>query len=62
MRCYQPSNGIFLRESLEDHYIGEVPIQKGTVVILSPMSNAYSPKYYENPFEFKPERWINSQN
>jgi len=50
-------NGNFARVATEDHYIGKIPVKKGTLMAMQPMGNHYNPKYFKDPFTFKPERW-----
>ncbi len=42
---------------MEDHYLKDVPITKGTTITAPPTANHYSKKYFKDPFEFRPERW-----
>jgi len=32
LRMYPPTTGLFRREATKDHYIGNIPIKKGTLV------------------------------
>lgn len=43
--------------ALEDNYILDLPIKKGTVVNFQPVGSHFSTKYFKDPFEFRPERW-----
>ena len=54
---YGPSAGIFLREAVKDHYIGKIPVKKGTILSLKIKSNQFKEEFYENPDVFRPERW-----
>jgi cytochrome P450 len=56
-RLFDVANGLFLRIALEDHFIKDVPITKGTIVTAQPTGNHYNEKYFKEPFEFRPERW-----
>jgi cytochrome P450 family 3 subfamily A len=56
-RHYGPVNGNFARVATEDHYIGKIPVKKGTLMAMQPMGNHYNPKYFKDPFTFQPERW-----
>ena len=58
MRYYQPANGIFFREAMEDHMLGDIKIFKGTLLFTSSMTNHYNEANFPQPFEFKPERWL----
>ncbi len=56
-RLYGPVNGILFRDAAEDNYLKDVPISKGTLVTTQPVGNHFNPKYFKDPFEFRPERW-----
>ena len=58
VRCHQPINGIFFREAMGDLTIKDIPIKKGTLLNTATIANHYYSKNYENPLEFKPERWM----
>lgn len=45
------------REARNDVRIGDYDIAKGTTVILSPWVTQRDPRYFENPLEFRPDRW-----
>jgi cytochrome P450 len=51
---YGPGTGIMLREATHDHKLGDIPILKGTGLYMSAVPNHYNPKYFPEPFEFKP--------
>ena len=42
----------------KDIILKDIPIKKGTGVMIQPLSNQYSEKYFKNPTVFKPERWM----
>jgi cytochrome P450 len=54
---FGPANGLFFRKTTEDNYLKDVPIRKGTIVSTQPRGNHYSPKYFKDPNEYRPERW-----
>ena len=37
--------------------MGNVPVSKGTGLVLSVFPSQYSEKYFKEPFVFRPERW-----
>ena len=43
MRYFAPANGIFFREALEDHYLADIQVKKGTLIFLSTFGNNYNP-------------------
>ena len=57
LRLYSPAPGVFPRRALEDHYINGVFIKKGMRVRPNPLPSLCDPRNFEEPFEFKPERW-----
>jgi cytochrome P450 len=45
LRMYIPS-GIFPREAVKDHYIGIIPIKKGTLVSIEIKTNQFKEEFY----------------
>ena len=58
LRLYGPADGIFPRVAMEDTMIGDVVIPKGYAIGLGMRELHSNPKYFSNPKEFRPERWI----
>lgn len=60
MRLYPPA-WILARKPLEDypieHQNARYLIPKGSMVVASQWVMHHDPRYWENPFEFRPERW-----
>jgi cytochrome P450 len=56
MRLYPPAWG-FGREALADCEIGGYAIPAGTTIIISPWVSHRDPRYFDQPAEFRPERW-----
>jgi cytochrome P450 len=56
MRLYPPA-WAFGRETLADCEIGGYHIPAGTQLIMSQWVMHRDPRYYEEPVEFRPERW-----
>jgi cytochrome P450 len=56
MRLYPPAWG-FGRAALGDCAIGGYAVPAGTTIIISPWILHRDPRYFENPAEFRPERW-----
>ena len=56
-RLATPIPGVLTRKVMKDHLIGNLPISKGATVTTMCFPNQYNPKYFKDPFEFRPERW-----
>lgn len=56
-RHYGPVNGIFTRIAVNDNVVQDIPISKGTLAAVQPVGNHYSPRYFKDPYVFRPERW-----
>ena len=56
MRLYPPV-WAFGREGIEDCEIGGYHVPAGTQLIMSQWVTHRDPRYFENPDEFRPERW-----
>lgn len=56
LRIYPPGWGIG-REAKHDTAIGPYEVKKGTTVILSPWITQRGTKYFDDPLEYRPERW-----
>ena len=52
-----PSVWAFMREPIEDVQMGDYVIPKGDQVLVSPYVIHHNPKYFDNPGEFRPERF-----
>jgi len=51
--------GLFPREVLEDHMIGDIAIKKGMWLTMSSNANHFKEEYFADPHKFRPERWEN---
>lgn len=60
MRLYPPA-WIIDRQNIEDDTIGQFHIQKGTLAAVSFYELHRNPKYWENPNDFNPERFLGEQ-
>ena len=45
------------REAIVDTKVGDYPVPKGTTLLISPWITQRDPRYFEDPLEFRPERW-----
>jgi len=57
LRLYPPANG-FTREPIEDVAIGGYPIKKGSLIMVHAWALHRNPKYFQNPEQFDPERFL----
>jgi len=57
LRYSTPVPWVLTRESLTDHAIKDLQIKKGTLVKADFISNFYHANNFEEPEQFKPERW-----
>lgn len=58
LRMYGPADTIFPRVATEDIMIGDLLVHKGDIVTPVIRIVGSNPKYFSNPEEFRPERWI----
>ena len=56
MRLYPPAWTIG-REAIEDCTIGGYPVAKGTTIYMSPWVVHRDERFFEDPLQFRPERW-----
>nr|WP_266083141.1 cytochrome P450 [Haladaptatus caseinilyticus] len=61
MRLYPPVWTIF-REPIEDVEIGDYTIPKGSVVSMPQWIVHHDKRWYNDPFEFRPERWADESD
>jgi cytochrome P450 len=57
MRIYPPA-WLTGRRALEDTTIGDFPIRKGEIVLVSQYVTHRNPRYWDEPDRFDPERWM----
>eukprot|EP01017_Pseudomicrothorax_dubius_P039700 TRINITY_DN611_c0_g1_i1.p1 TRINITY_DN611_c0_g1~~TRINITY_DN611_c0_g1_i1.p1 ORF type:complete len:273 (-),score=60.24 TRINITY_DN611_c0_g1_i1:126-944(-) len=58
LRYYTPVPNMVPRRATNTHNLGDLTILKGTVVGIAVNSIAYNEKYFPQPYEFRPERFI----
>lgn len=58
LRKLSPAGEFFPRIALQDHYLGDVFITKGTIVYMGFSFNFNDPKIFKDTEKFVPERWI----
>ena len=59
LRYYTPAPGLFPRVAVQDHYLNDIHVKKGTLIEVEFMSNNFSEEYFEDPFKFNPYRFMN---
>jgi cytochrome P450 len=57
LRLGGPTLGILLRKATKDHILKDIPITKGTGIIINGLPNQCSEEYFKEPYQFRPERW-----
>jgi cytochrome P450 len=57
LRMYPPAY-LQGRQALHDVTIGGQPVRQGTTLLLSQWLIHHDPRFYEAPWEFRPERWL----
>jgi len=62
LRFNGPVNGIFIREALQDHKIGDIKIKQGISVSVGFVHNSSNPKNYDAPEKFDPYRWTEGRS
>lgn len=62
LRLYPPTPEPFIREALDDHYLGNVFIKKGTRLRLDFLSTCVDPKNFTDPNLYNPQRWIDQKD
>ncbi len=62
MRILSPAPHLMQRKALVDHKLGDIQIKKGMGVIVDIISRLYDESVFEDPFQFKPERWEKLEN
>jgi cytochrome P450 len=52
-----PAVWIFAREAQKDLRLGDYFFPKGAILAISPLALGRNAKYFDNPLEYRPERW-----
>ena len=52
-----PAVWIYGRETIRDVQLGKYFFPKGSILAVSPLALGRNEKYFDNPLEFRPERW-----
>lgn len=63
LRVYNPGAfGPTFKMANQDHTVGEYNIKKGTIIGVASVFTFFNEKYFENPNEYNPQRWIDRPN
>jgi cytochrome P450 len=57
LRLYPPAY-VFGRRALRPTVVGDASIPAGTIVLMSPWAMHRDPRFFEDPDDFRPERWL----
>jgi len=60
LRMFNPAPGVFPRIAIDDHYLCDILIKKGTLISSAFYASNYNPEVFIQPFEFNPDRWLNT--
>ena len=52
-----PAVWIYAREAQKDLRLGDYFFPKGAILAVSPLATGRNEKYFDNPLEYRPERW-----
>ena len=61
LRFYTPAPFTFPRVAIKDHMLGDLHIKKGVNVRPDFMPMFFDDKYFDNPTQFNPSRWMGNQ-
>jgi len=63
LRVYNPTSfGPTFKSSVKDHNIGDIKVKKGTIVGAAHIFTYFNAKYFDNPHDYNPQRWIEKPN
>ena len=58
LRMATPAPSLFPRIAVQDHYLKDILVKKGTTIMPVFTPSMFSEEFYTDPCTFKPERWI----
>lgn len=56
-RLATPAPATATRAAKKDHMIGDIPIRRRDAVVPAFLMNFSNPRWFDNPLEFRPDRW-----
>ena len=56
MRCYPPA-WVVARQAIEDCQVGGLSLPEGSLLLMSEWVTHHDPRFFPEPFAFRPERW-----
>eukprot|EP01017_Pseudomicrothorax_dubius_P038016 TRINITY_DN5642_c0_g1_i5.p1 TRINITY_DN5642_c0_g1~~TRINITY_DN5642_c0_g1_i5.p1 ORF type:complete len:276 (-),score=89.47 TRINITY_DN5642_c0_g1_i5:93-920(-) len=62
LRWGTPGMRLFPREATTTHQLGDLKILKGTVVNVEVNAIGFNPLYFDQPYEFRPERFLEEKD
>jgi cytochrome P450 len=60
-RLMGPINNVIIREAQEDVLLDDLLLPRGTLVTIEHEYNHCHPRFFQQPYEFRPERWFNGE-
>ena len=58
LRMAGPASGTFLRVALQDHFLNDIPVKRGTLIAPVWTPSMFNQEIFKDPCVFRPERWI----
>ncbi|KAL4457019.1 hypothetical protein ABPG74_014657 [Tetrahymena malaccensis] len=58
LRHYTIADQLFMRIATQDIKLGNLNVKKGTILNVGILENHFNPKYFKNPYQFNPQRWL----
>ncbi|KAL4508335.1 hypothetical protein ABPG72_003639 [Tetrahymena utriculariae] len=58
LRHYTIADQLFMRIATQDIKLGNLKVKKGTILNVGNLENHFDPKYFKNPHQFNPQRWL----
>lgn len=62
LRMCPPLPNFLPRQAVNDHQLGDLKIDAGTIVVAAGVTNSFDTDYHDEPEVFKPERWLDENS